>query len=49
MKSCLNCIYSKLGETSCFRLMDYAYPKLDVSKGVECGENKIHWLGEEDK
>ncbi len=43
--SCSTCVYSKGGKTSCFRHMDYAKPKIDYSKGVECDKNGFaHYL-----
>ena len=42
---CTDCHYSKNGTTSCFRHMDYAFPKIDLSKGAEfSGNGHIHYL-----
>lgn len=46
-KSCSNCRYSNFGKTDCFRLSEYANPKINRTKGIECGENKIHWRGQD--
>lgn len=45
IKSCCDCQYSKNGKTSCFRHMEYASPKIDLSKGAECVYNGYaHYL-----
>ncbi len=46
-RSCATCHYSKRGETSCFRHMDYADPKIDLTKGPECvgcNNEYVHYL-----
>ena len=50
IKSCVDCVYSNNGETSCFRHMSYAKPKIDYSKGTECAHNNyVHYLKYEKK
>ena len=44
IKNCTTCRYSDDGKTSCFRLMPYAIPKIDIKKGPECGKNFVHWV-----
>lgn len=44
--SCNTCIYSNFGKSNCFRLMNYAEPKIDLTKGIECGDKLIHWKGD---
>ena len=41
---CGNCHYSSGGKHGCSRLMDNTQPKIDISKGIECTDKKIHWL-----
>lgn len=43
--SCVTCHYSSKGKHGCNRLMDYAEPKIDKTKGVECARNGyVHYL-----
>jgi hypothetical protein len=45
IRSCGTCHYSSNGKHGCNRLMDYAKPKIDLSKGVECAHNDyVHYL-----
>ena len=39
-------MHSNFGKMGCFKLMGYAKPRIDISKGIECGDKLIHWRGE---